>query len=455
MADTDALFKHFSRLKKPQHVTLSGLVLNEKGLERGLACGVEMFCMGVSASETHSQKNTGMTPAEAQARIIPMAKQALAAGKKVQASVQSAFGCGFEGPIAKEKVLGIVKAYLDAGIRNISLADTAGHAQPLQVEDLVRCHPPTGSGRWNWPAISTTPTGWGWRTVTRRLKSGVTYFESAFGGLGGCPFTKLPAGNVSTEDLVHSLQRMGLRKDIKLDVLLDVARQVSAFFDRELPGFILKSGSIVDFRESRYMREDSMKLLEGIRVLDMTNVLSGPFATLHLSLLGAEVIKIENPDGGDLARKLGNVPKYNKELMGTSFLAQNANKKSLTLNLKTEEGKEIFRKLVKKADVLVENFRPAVMSRLGFSYEELCKINPRLIYCAISGFGQTGPDALKPAYDQIIQGLSGVMAVNGDERLNPLRCRFPGLRHGRRDERGVCHHGGAVLSRAHRRRSVH
>ena len=168
-----------------------------------------------------------------------------------------------------------------------------------------------------------------------------------------------------------------------------------------------------------------MKLLEGIRVLDLTNVLSGPFATLHLALLGADVIKIENPDGGDLARKLGNVPGYNQELLGTSFLAQNANKKSLTLNMKAGEGKEIFRKLVKTADVLVENFRPGVMARLGFSYEELCKINPRMIYCAISGFGQTGPDAFKPAYDQIIQGLSGVMAVNGDERLNPLRCGFP------------------------------
>ena len=168
-----------------------------------------------------------------------------------------------------------------------------------------------------------------------------------------------------------------------------------------------------------------MNILEGIRVLDMTNVLSGPFATLHLSLLGADVIKIENPDGGDLARKLGNVPKYNKELLGTSFLAQNANKRSLTLNLKTDEGKEIFRSLVKTADVLVENFRPGVLPRLGFSYEELCKINPKLIYCAISGFGQTGPDAFKPAYDQIIQGLSGVMAINGDERLNPLRCGFP------------------------------
>jgi hydroxymethylglutaryl-CoA lyase len=248
MADTDALFKHFSQAgKKPKNVVLSGLVLNEKGLERGLACGVEMFCMGISASETHSQKNTGMTPAEAQARILPMARQALDVGKKVQASVQSAFGCGFEGPIAKDRVLGIVKAYLDAGIRNISLADTAGHAQPAQVEDLftairkldpdveMACH-------------FHNTYGLGLANCYAALNSGVKYFESAFGGLGGCPFTKLPAGNVSTEDLVHTFQRMGLRKDIQIGALLDVARQVSAFFDRELPGFILKSGSIVDFQ---------------------------------------------------------------------------------------------------------------------------------------------------------------------------------------------------------------
>jgi len=168
-----------------------------------------------------------------------------------------------------------------------------------------------------------------------------------------------------------------------------------------------------------------MPMLSGVRVLDLTNVLSGPFATLHLALLGAEILKIENPAEGDLARKLGNVPRLSKELMGTSFLAQNANKKSLTLNLKEKEAREIFRTLAKTADVVVENFRPGVMDRLGLSWQALREINPRLIYCAISGFGQTGPDAMKPAYDQIIQGLSGVMDVNGDERLHPLRCGFP------------------------------
>jgi formyl-CoA transferase len=170
---------------------------------------------------------------------------------------------------------------------------------------------------------------------------------------------------------------------------------------------------------------NDQRLLENIRVLDLTNVLSGPFATLHLALLGAEVIKVENPKDGDLARKLGCVPKYNQMLMGTSFLAQNANKKSLTLNLKDPQGKEILRRLVTTADALVENFRPDVMTRLGMSYDVLKEINPRLVYCAISGFGQTGPDALKPAYDQIIQGLSGEMAINGSEELSPLRAGFP------------------------------
>ncbi len=246
MADTDALFLHYAG-NSPAGVTFSGLVLNEKGLERGLACGVEMFCMGVSASETHSVKNTGMSSAEALGRIIPMAKQAMAAGKSVQVSVQSAFGCGFEGAIEQGKVLDIVKAYLDAGFRNVSLADTAGHAQPQQVEDLY------GAIRALDPAVVLAchfhnTYGLGLANCFAALKSGVTFFESAFGGLGGCPFTKLPAGNVSTEDLVHSLQRMGLRKEIQLSVLLEVAQQVGKFFDRELPGFILKSGSIVDFK---------------------------------------------------------------------------------------------------------------------------------------------------------------------------------------------------------------
>jgi crotonobetainyl-CoA:carnitine CoA-transferase CaiB-like acyl-CoA transferase len=166
-------------------------------------------------------------------------------------------------------------------------------------------------------------------------------------------------------------------------------------------------------------------LLEGIRVLDLTNVLAGPFCAYQLALLGAEVIKVETPGSGDLARQLGASPELSSKLMGASFLAQNANKKSVTINLKSEQGKEAFRRLVGTADVLVENFRPGVMSRLGVGYEELKEVNSRLVFCAISGFGQEGPMRSAPAYDQIVQGLSGVMSITGDARSAPLRVGYP------------------------------
>jgi crotonobetainyl-CoA:carnitine CoA-transferase CaiB-like acyl-CoA transferase len=168
-----------------------------------------------------------------------------------------------------------------------------------------------------------------------------------------------------------------------------------------------------------------MKLLEGVRVLDLTNVLAGPFCCYQLAQLGADVIKIEVPKSGDLARQLGADPELNKRLMGASFLAQNAGKRSLTINLKNQDGKEIFSRLVATADVVIENFRPGVMDRLGLGYETLKNCKPDLIYCAISGFGQTGPLKDNPAYDQIVQGLSGVMSITGDKNSAPLRVGYP------------------------------
>jgi crotonobetainyl-CoA:carnitine CoA-transferase CaiB-like acyl-CoA transferase len=165
--------------------------------------------------------------------------------------------------------------------------------------------------------------------------------------------------------------------------------------------------------------------LQGVRVLDVTNVLAGPFCSFQLVLLGAEVIKIEHPENGDLARRLGADVKTNEELMGISFVAVNAGKQSVTINLKSPEGKEIFKKLAAISHVVIENFRPGVMSRLGLDYPELSKVNPRLVYCAISGFGQDGPLAMRPAYDQVIQGISGVMNVTGDAKSAPLRVGYP------------------------------
>lgn len=165
--------------------------------------------------------------------------------------------------------------------------------------------------------------------------------------------------------------------------------------------------------------------LHDIRVLDLTNVLAGPFCCHQLAHLGAEVIKVEATGRGDLARQLGADPDLNEKGMGVSFLAQNAGKKSVTVNLKNPEGKDLFKKLVATADVLVENFRPGVMERLGLEYEHLKMIKPNLIYCAISGFGQDGPWVHRPAYDQIIQGASGLMSITGDSETAPLRAGYP------------------------------
>ena len=242
MADTDELFRRLTAGKKSTAM-LSGLALNEKGVERGLACGVEMFCLGASASETHSRKNTGLGSAEAAKRIVAAAKTALAAGKKVQVSVQSAFGCGFEGPIPESRVLDMARAYIEAGLRNISLADTAGHAHPALVERLFAAILKLDPGAELACHFHNT-YGLGMANIYAAMRAGVTSFETSFAGLGGCPFTKVAAGNVATEDFVHALQRQGLRQDVDLERLISLARDVAAHFGRDLQGFVYKTGPI-------------------------------------------------------------------------------------------------------------------------------------------------------------------------------------------------------------------
>ena len=241
MADTDDLFRVL--VQETSHATLSGLILNEKGLERALAVGVPLICMGVSASGTHSRKNTGMDTADALQRIIAAALEAKKAGRRVQVSVQSAFGCGFEGVIPEDRVMSLVSAYFDAGLTSVSLADTAGHANPVQMRRYVE------KVREMNPLAEVTAHihntyGLGMANVYAAMEAGATAIETSFGGLGGCPFTKVAAGNVASEDFVHGLQRTGRRMDIDLAALIAVTKDVAAFLGRELPGCVYKTGPI-------------------------------------------------------------------------------------------------------------------------------------------------------------------------------------------------------------------
>jgi formyl-CoA transferase len=166
------------------------------------------------------------------------------------------------------------------------------------------------------------------------------------------------------------------------------------------------------------------KPLQGVRVLDLSAVISGPLCSYQLAMLGAEIIKIEPPETGDLSRRLGGDPDLNAQLMGVSFLSNNAGKKSVTVNLKSSEGLEILKDLTADCDVLLENFRPGTMARLNFDYEAARQIKPDLIWCSISGFGQNGPLAQRGAYDQTIQGYCGVMALTGNAETAPQRVGY-------------------------------
>jgi len=157
--------------------------------------------------------------------------------------------------------------------------------------------------------------------------------------------------------------------------------------------------------------------LEGLVILDMTRFLSGPFCTMLLGDMGARVIKIEPPEVGDDTRAWA--PFIGGQ--GSYYLSTNRNKKSLCVDTRKEKGNEVLRRMVKKADVFVENFKPGLMDRLGLDFKTLIDLNPKLIYCSISGFGQTGPYRDRPGYDQILQGMSGLMSITGTEESGPVR----------------------------------
>lgn len=173
------------------------------------------------------------------------------------------------------------------------------------------------------------------------------------------------------------------------------------------------------------MGTDSRQPLHGQRVLDASHVIAGPFATYQLGLLGADVIRVERIAGDDFVRTHGGTADMKAHGLGASFLSQNACKASIAINLKEARGVEIFKRLAARADVVMENFRPGVVDRLGIGFADIAALNSRIVYCSLTGFGPTGPLAGAPAYDHIVQGISGLMAMTGTTESGPMRVGFP------------------------------
>lgn len=169
-----------------------------------------------------------------------------------------------------------------------------------------------------------------------------------------------------------------------------------------------------------------MRPFEGVKILDCTHVLAGPFAAYQLAVLGADVIKVEDPNEPDQSRESGADHALNKARMGTSFLTQGSNKRSIALNLKTEGGREALKRLAQDwADVFVENYRPGAFTALGLGYEDLSRLNPKLVYASMTAFGQDGPRGNQTAYDHAIQATSGITAASGTESSGPIKVGAP------------------------------
>ncbi|WOX05897.1 CaiB/BaiF CoA transferase family protein [Microbulbifer pacificus] len=167
------------------------------------------------------------------------------------------------------------------------------------------------------------------------------------------------------------------------------------------------------------------KALKGIRILDLTHMLSGPYGAMILADLGADMIKVEPLAGEGTRKLLANDPENSIDGFGAYYLTLNRNKRSVALNLKSERGRQAFYDLVKQADVVISNFGPGVPERLGIDYETLSEINPRIITCCVSGFGSDGPGARRPAFDQVAQAYGGGMSITGDDPNNPVRAGIP------------------------------
>ena len=167
------------------------------------------------------------------------------------------------------------------------------------------------------------------------------------------------------------------------------------------------------------------KPLKNIKVIDLTGVLAGPYSTYQLALLGAEVIKIENLGNGDWTRVGGKNKELNQKLMGTSFLIQNSEKKSIQIDLKSKKGKEIALKLIKSADVFVENMRPGKAEALGLGWSQISSIHKKIVYCSISAYGQDGPLKKRGAYDHVVQGMTGIMTTTGTKESGPTKVGAP------------------------------
>ncbi len=423
LADTAELVRFAKTLPG---LFVSVLVPNLKGAERAIESGADLLLLPLSASHAHSLANLRKTPDEVVAELgrIRAARDAAGSPCLIEGGVGTAFGCTLQGEVAPAEVLRCLQALLDAGADRVSLADTVGYANPAAVRRLFEQARHLAGERF-WCGHFHDTRGLALANVCAAMETGVARFDATLAGIGGCPHAPGASGNAASEDLAFMLAGMGLDTGIDLDRLLALRARVAGWLAGEtLHGTLWRAGLPRTMRaasvavpaeaaEPPAQRAPSVPALPlaGIRVVEFSHMVMGPACGMILADLGAEVIKIE-PPAGDKTRKMSGV--------GIGFFRTfNRNKKSVVLDIQTPEGLASAQALIAQSDVLIENFRPGLMARLGLDHATLSRTQPGLICVSHKGF-LPGPYEKRLALDEVVQMMGGLSYMTGPEG-RPIR----------------------------------
>ena len=417
MADAPELVRAVRADHPGLHVV--ALAPNLRGAQNAAAAGAQSILVPVSASEAHSRSNVRRTRDEQLAefaRIVEWSRTLGDAAPRIEAGIATSFGCSLQGDVPEADVIRLAADLARAGADSIALADTLGYAKPNQIRRLVRAvRAEIGRERCGNLHLHDT-LGVALANVLAGLEEGVRGFDAALGGLGGCPFAPGSVGNVASEDLVYLLESEGFDTGIDLGKYLEARNVLAHGLPGEtLHGRVAAAGIPRTYKPARASvpAEPVKRLpLEGVRVLEFTHMIMGPSCGMVLGDLGADVIKIEpGPDGDNTRRLMGAAIGF--------YPAFNRNKRSLCVDLKSKDGLALVQKLAASADVVLENFRPGAMDKLGLGAAALTEANPRLIYCSCKGF-LPGPYEHRAALDEVVQMMGGLAYMTGPPG-RPLR----------------------------------
>lgn len=417
-----------------QGMTFPVLVPNLRGFEAAKACGVKDVTVLAAASDTFAKKNTNCTVDENIQRAAAILAAASEAGIAARAAISVCLGCPYEGEVSPSRVASVALQLLEAGCNEVAVCDTIGTGTAGSTKKLLQALEEAGVPMDRVGVHFHDTYGQAVTNTMVALQHGVSRVDAAVGGVGGCPFAGPGAsGNVATEDLLQLFQGVGIETGVDMQRLAETGEWLSAHVlgrsNSSKAGLasLRKQGACASTTgkascdAGSQTPKETTRPLAGIRVLEVgPGLVAGGWTGATLAYFGAEVIKVEPPQGGDAIRKWRHIDGQTGDSLWWQSIARN--KQSVAIDLRQESGRELLQRLVGTVDVLVENFKPGTLERWGMAPDVLRRDNPGLVVARVSGYGQTGPKSGEPGFASVCEGVGGfrfVNAVPGDPPVRP------------------------------------